>query len=256
VPITKLTPEMVRTWFARLSTGPVYRSHAYQVLRTIMRTAVEDRLVETSPCVLRNTAPRRSGEITLPTLDELGIIVDNTPDHYRLLVSLAAWCALRFGELAELRRKDLDLGAGVIRVRRGVTWVNGQAVVGPPKSSAGVRDISIPPHLLPAVRDHLNVHAGPDLLFPSATGRQLRHQNFWPYWKTARQAANRPGLHVHHLRHLGAVLAAQSGAPIKELMARLGHSSPAMALVYQHAAAGRAPRSPPGCPASRRRRSP
>jgi integrase len=42
-------------------------------------------------------------------------------------------------------------------------------------------------------------------------------------------------LHLHDLRHLGATLAAASGATTKELMARLGHATPAAALRYQHA---------------------
>ncbi|MGZ6859736.1 MAG: site-specific integrase, partial [Blastococcus sp.] len=40
----------------------------------------------------------------------------------------------------------------------------------------------------------------------------------------------------HELRHTGATLAAATGATTKELMRRLGHSSPAAALLYQHAA--------------------
>src|SRR5437588_873960 len=83
-----------------------------------------------------------------------------------------------------------------------------------------------PPHLLPLIRDHLRDHAGIELLFPSPRGRQMRHQEFWPHWQVAREAAGRPDLHVHDLRHLGATLAAQSGATLKELMARLGHSTP------------------------------
>ena len=55
----------------------------------------------------------------------------------------------------------------------------------------------------------------------------------------ARQAAGRPDLRFHDLRHTGAVLAAQTGATLAELMARLGHSTPGAALRYQHAAAGR-----------------
>lgn len=48
-----------------------------------------------------------------------------------------------------------------------------------------------------------------------------------------------PDLRFHDLRHTGAVLAAQAGATLAELMARLGHSTPGAALRYQHAAAGR-----------------
>jgi integrase len=55
----------------------------------------------------------------------------------------------------------------------------------------------------------------------------------------ARQAAGRPDLRWHDLRHLGAVLAASTGASLAELMARLGHSTPQAAMRYQHASRGR-----------------
>jgi integrase len=39
---------------------------------------------------------------------------------------------------------------------------------------------------------------------------------------------------VHDLRHTAATLAAAAGATTKELMERMGHTSPAVALRYQH----------------------
>lgn len=51
------------------------------------------------------------------------------------------------------------------------------------------------------------------------------------------RAAGRPDLRFHDLRHTGATLAAATGATLAELMTRLGHSTPAAALRYQHAAA-------------------
>ncbi|HEY3089519.1 MAG TPA: site-specific integrase, partial [Jatrophihabitantaceae bacterium] len=167
VPLGKLTPEMVRTWHARLDTGPVYRARAYSMLSTITRTAAEDGLIPASPCVIRGAGKaKRRSDIKLPTLEELAAIVEAMTPAYRLLVLLAAWCGLRYGELAELRRKDVDVKAGVLHIRRGVTWVDGAPVVGRPKSEAGVRDVNIPPHLIPAVQQHLREHAGIELLFP------------------------------------------------------------------------------------------
>jgi integrase len=43
------------------------------------------------------------------------------------------------------------------------------------------------------------------------------------------------GLHFHDLRHVGGTLAATTGASLRELMARLGHSSTRAALIDQHA---------------------
>lgn len=156
---------------------------------------------------------------------------------------LAAWCALRFGELTELRRRDMDLAKGVIRVRRAVTRVEGSYVIGTPKSEAGVRGVAVPPHLLPTIREHLRtIAAGPDArLFPAA-GNPTRHlapASLYKVFYRARDAAGRPDLRWHDLRHTGAVLAAQTGATLAELMGRLGHSSPQAALRYQHVAGGR-----------------
>jgi integrase len=58
-------------------------------------------------------------------------------------------------------------------------------------------------------------------------------------WAKARKAAGRDDLRFHDLRHTGAVLAAQQGATIAELMARLGHTTPQMAIKYQHASLDR-----------------
>jgi integrase len=49
---------------------------------------------------------------------------------------------------------------------------------------------------------------------------------------------NAPGLHFHDLRHTGNVLAARTGASLRDLMQRMGHDSPAAALIYQHAISG------------------
>ena len=99
--------------------------------------------------------------------------------------------------------------------------------------------MAIPPHLLPVVREHLTTFAawGKDgLLFPAAIkGGHLGHGTFFKTWDKARKAAGRPDLRFHDLRHTGAVLAAQTGATLAELMNRLGHSTPAMAIRYQHA---------------------
>ncbi len=115
-------------------------------------------------------------------------------------------------------------------------------VYGTPKSTAGVRDVAIPPHLLPVLREHLDEHVAPEpdaLLFPAPDGRNLGSSTMYWYFWPARAAAGGPDLRFHDLRHAGAVLAASTGATLAELMARLGHSTPAAAMKYQHAAADR-----------------
>ncbi len=242
--LDQISPAAVRAWHSKLDTGPTRRAHAYSLLRTILNTAVADDVIPANPCRLRGAGQsRRVKDIRPATLKELDELAEAMPHRLRLIVLLAAWCGLRFGELVELRRKDVDTKEGLLRVRRAVTWVDGKPVVGVPKSDAGVRVVAIPPHLLPAVAEHLLQYAGKGqdgLLFTAVDGASLlTHDMLKRPFDRARQAAGRPDLRFHDLRHTGAVLAAQTGATLAELMARLGHSTPGAALRYQHAAAGR-----------------
>jgi integrase len=154
------------------------------------------------------------------------------------MLLLAAWCGLRFGELTELRRKDLDLDRGIVNVRRAVTRVDGQFIVTSPKSAAGRRTVALPPHLIPALQTHLDRYTAMNseaLLFP-ATGDPTRHlapANLYKSFYRARKLADRPDLRWHDLRHTGAVLAAHTAATLAELMNRLDHSTPQAALRYQ-----------------------
>lgn len=241
--LASVTPKDVGEWHHGLETGPTYRAHAYSLLRTIYRAAIAEDEVTTSPCRIPGAgASKRAKQIEPATLAELEALTGATPERLRAMVLLMAWCALRYGEATELRRKDVDLTNGVIHVRRGVVRVSGEFVVGDTKSDAGRRDVAIPPHLVPMLRDHLATHAawGRDgLLFPARDGGNLPHSTFLDHFHEAAATAGRPDLTPHMLRHTGAVLAAQTGATLAELMARLGHSTPAAAMRYQHAAKGR-----------------
>ena len=72
-------------------------------------------------------------------------------------------------------------------------------------------------------------------MFVGPKGGRLRRSNFNIIWTKARDAAGLPGLHRHDLRHTGNTMAAATGASLRELMERRGHSSPRAALIYQHA---------------------
>jgi len=235
----------VATWYAGMGGDrPTLRAHAYGLLRTILAGAVQDRHLDFNPCHIRGAGNSTRVHKTKPaTLDELETITSEMPERYQLMVLLASWCAMRFGELAELRRKDIDLTNGVVRIRRGVVRADGKTIVSTPKSAASTRDVAIPPHLMPLVREHLSrdITGGREgLLFPAADGlSHLATSTLYTSFYKARDVAGRPDLTWHGLRHTGATLAAATGATLSELMARLGHSTVGAAMRYQHAAQAR-----------------
>jgi integrase len=247
--IDKISNEDVNAWYDALAPGrETIRAQSYSLLRTIFASAASERpkaFIPYNPAHIRGAGNTvRAHHVQPASLDELQTIVEELPDRYKLMALLAAWCALRFGELAELRRGDIDLRTNRVKIRRGVVRVDGKFIVGPPKTDAGVRDVAIPPHLVPLVKDHLKDLTGPGkdaLLFPAAADGNLHMapSTLYKVYYPAREAAGRKDLRWHDLRHTGAVLAAQTGATLAELMGRLGHSTPGAAMRYQHAAADR-----------------
>ncbi|ORW02469.1 tyrosine-type recombinase/integrase [Mycobacterium kyorinense] len=242
--IVTLTPAKVRAWHAGLGAEHSTRNaHAYALLHAICATAVQDEVLDANPCRIRaamQTKRRREVEILSPA--EVDRLAAKMPAALRASVVLAAWCGLRWGETSELRRKDVSADCSVLRIRRAVTYRAGKFYMGEPKTAAGVRDVAVPPHIRPVLKAHLKNHvgrAGDSLLFADDDGTHLRADRYRVHWEKARAAIGKPGLRVHDLRHVGAVLAAQSGATTAELMHRLGHTTPQMALRYQHVAEGR-----------------
>ena len=127
----------------------------------------------------------------------------------------------------------------LLRVERST----GEMLLGPPKSRAGRRVVGIPDAIIPALREHLAAYTGAEvgsLVFPGAKGGPLRRGNFnkLSSWPEATRTVGAAGLHFHDLRHTGNQFAANSGAGLKDLMARMGHDSERAALIYQHEARG------------------
>ena len=114
VELRAITPRQVRSWHAALDPQtPTMNTHAYSLLRGIFTTAVADDAVPANPCRVRGAGQtKRKIDPRPATLTELEVITAEMPERLQLMVLLAAWCALRFGELTELRRSDVLLGDG------------------------------------------------------------------------------------------------------------------------------------------------
>jgi integrase len=240
--IGAMTPETWRAWFLKTTTdhpGSTQPAKAYRLARAMLNQAVDDGLLKSNPCRVKGAGKENAPERPVAMPDQVAAIAENMTDRYRVMVLLAAYCSLRFGELAGLRRARVDLLHRTITVEdQAVELADGSTIFGPPKSAAGRRVVAFPAELVPMIEDHLTEHVGAStdaLLFTSREGLPLRRTKFRPHWAAACSAAGISGLHFHDLRGSGATWAATAGATVRELMGRLGHASPTVALRYQHA---------------------
>lgn len=242
-PLVAITPPVVRAWHARALAGSGGRTsiaQSYRFLRAVMNQAKRDNAISANPCTIKGAGSDRAKERMIATPAEVAELVDSITPRYRAAVLLAAWCGLRRGEIIGLARADLDLSADQVWVRRTRVELleTRQAFDKDPKTDAGKRPVSIPPHLRPYLVEHLENWAGETWLFVGRDGQRMRGNAIYQAFVRAR---NRVGVEVtfHDLRHTGQALAASTGATLADLKKRLGHASTAAAVRYMHAVDGR-----------------
>ena len=242
VPLAAMTPERWRTWYVEQITqhpGSTRPGKAYRLARSMLNTAVEDGRIKVNPCHVKGAGSEQAPERPIAMPDEVAKLAKAIDPKYQAMVLLGAYCSLRFGELAGLRRKRIDLLHRTITVEeQAVDLADGRIVFGPPKTSAGRRTVAFPAELVPIIADHLASYVAPEpdaLVFTSPEGYPLRRGKFRHRWGAACRKVGVEGLRFHDLRGSGATWAAHAGATVRELMDRLGHSTPEIALRYQHA---------------------
>lgn len=164
--------------------------------------------------------------------------------RWRLSVLVGAFASLHPEELAELRRRSVDLDECSLRITHASPELtNGRRVTGDPEARAGKRTVYLPDFLLPELRRHVQwfTEKEPDgLLSIGEKGAPFRRSTFGRKWRKARAKVGMPdNFRFYDLRHTGNTLAADTGARLKGLMVRAGQSSERAQLIQQHSTAKR-----------------
>lgn len=275
LPLDEIAPAAVNAWYDDFAagrfatrkkvTGDTTKAHTYSLARAVMNTATSAHgplVGKVNPFAVRGggTSPVRK-RTQVATSEQFKIMLATIRPQWQLILLLGCWTGLRYSEIAELRRSDIDLKAGFIHVSRSVTRSKQGVGVKAPKSDAGIRDQIIPTHVQPALKEHLRTYVtGKDgLLFPGTNGQHLAPVTFYGKvptkaaetqeqqskqrarngWYAARAAAGCPTLRFHDLRATGATLLAQQGGTVADVQVFLGDSTPQAALRYVRSADGR-----------------
>jgi integrase len=238
-----ISRQLVREWVADLSAGraPASVHKTIGVLRQVLAMSVAENRLVMNPVDGVELPAVNSVEQRFLTLEQLHTLAHAAGEN-RPLVYVLGTCGLRFGEVAELLWRDLNLEMNQIRIARSVTLVDGQFVVGSPKNGKG-RTVSLPAFVVDLLGERGDLDA---LVFPDTEGGYMRGTNvrrrWWSQAVTAaelfpRSVTREDGdkttvfdFKLHELRHTAASLAIQAGANIKALQNMLGHESAGLTL--------------------------
>ena len=207
LPLSAVTPEAVRSWFATMDASkPTARAAVYSMLRTAMNTATADGVFTRNPAIIAGASTQSTKrQPVILTVPELATLADEIGDRLRAWVLIAAWCGLRVGEALELRRSDISDDVSTISVSRGHRHVGGKCIIKSTKSGKP-RSVVIPPHIRADVKHHLDVHTGTAadaLLFANPTGRcHLGDDAIRNAMAPTLARIGKPTMVIHDLRHL------------------------------------------------------
>ena len=243
-PLALITTPVVREWYSVAMRGTGGRTsiqQAYRFLRAVLYQAMRDGGLGRNPCQVPGAGTDRAKERPVATPGQVKVLVEAIIPRYRAAVMIAAWTALRRGEICALKVGDVDLAHGTITVRENRIELleSRQAFDGDPKSDAGKRTVVLPKHVIPYLKEHLERWAGKERLFVGRDGKPMRGDAIRQAFTRARAKVGMEGFTFHDMRHTGSTLAASAGATLADLKKRLGHSSSAAALRYLHAVDGR-----------------
>lgn len=255
--IGKITPSIVRTWYTelgkelgqrasqpkkdgskRVASGKTRQRQSYAFLKGVMNTAVHDGLVGKNPCQIVGAGAVRSPERPFMTVEHFTKLLEAVPKDLQPVLALTYGAHLRLGEVPALSRSDLNLKNYTLRVEWQRVPMKGGDVRTPTKPE-NIRTVDLPLVTIEAMIEYLATvpNALPSApLFLRANGKPITRAQIQHAFKKARQSAGLSQYHFHDIRHSGLTLAAQSGATIRELMDRAGHSTSSAAMKYQHAA--------------------
>ncbi|KMY23333.1 hypothetical protein ACU19_05010 [Actinobaculum suis] len=244
-PITEISEsDIAGLWEHLLSTRA--RTTASNVIRTLsagLTAARKAGTLATVPALpegaLAKPGPANTGNRVTYTAAQLNALIGAAAPEYRAAIALGSYGCLRSGEIAALRRDDITENGTRIRIdeatKRGP---GGKITIGPPKSRAGYRTITLPDRAAKTVVEHLQAYTPEppsSLLWRGPMGGDyVASKTLLRAYREACKAAGLPVGRFHDLRHSGLTLYGQAGATLADLMARAGHSDVGTVMVYQH----------------------
>ncbi|WP_322964441.1 tyrosine-type recombinase/integrase [Sphingomonas fuzhouensis] len=241
--------------------APKTVSNSISLLKLIIDFAIRYKWARVNPVVSvpRSVRAAKTEPIRQFTVDDVRALLAAAGQRYhkskrrptatlQCFVSLAAFLGLRWGEIAGLQAKNLDLDAGILRVRTSLGRVHLGRELNDPKTKAGRRDIRLPSTMLALLRAYVADFPPDDpdsLVFQTCHGLPIGYASWWTKsWSKLLERAGLKGgqsFHFHALRHFAASWMIENGWPLPDVSAQLGHANVNITMqVYAHSIEKRA----------------
>lgn len=222
-PATLLSVEVadLRRWLASGARAPASIQRRIAAVRSFFRWALREKLVGRSPAE-RIRPPRVARPLPrVLEVDEASTLAELPPSsRHRALFEVGYGSGLRVSELVALDVADLDMDAGIVRVRRGKGGKDRVVPLGS-DAIAAVRTMLAEREMPPKGPDS----SRPNPLFLNRSNRRLGVRSAYEIIHREAERLGIGDVHPHALRHSFATHLLANGADIRSIQEMLGHAS-------------------------------
>jgi integrase len=164
--ISDITAADIRAWQNTLikeNFAPTYLKTINNQMSALFNYACRYYDLESNPC-------RKAGSIGKSKADDMDFWTKEEFDQFLtafekkleayMAFKLLFWTGMRIGEMLALTFEDVNLEERVISITKNLVRVKGEDKIHPPKTSKGVREITIPPFLAEDLREYFSRQYG------------------------------------------------------------------------------------------------
>lgn len=239
--LTAITPQCVRSAVIRWTGSAATRAGALRLLRAAMRQAVADRLLEHDPTagISYPKTPRRE-PVSLSAAEARHLMATIAGERFSPILIASLGLGIRRGEALGLRTADVDLGAGVVTIAKGLRYIppslraEGEGPYRLTGTKTGeTREVPVPAFVADALRARLaerdaeqraaKVWAPNDFVFCDAHGNSVPLETLRTWFLGALIRAKLPAIRWHDLRATTITLLLDMGVDLLTIQRIVGH---------------------------------
>ena len=227
-----------------------YKNSTIELVRTAMKIifedAVENEIIARNPVKksVQCTQGEESETKTAMTVEEQKTFLEYAKESsYYNQYAFILQTGIRVGELVGLKWSDVDFENKVLKISRTANQIDGEWVIGTPKSRSGKREIPLTNDAV-CILEEAKCRIRPiniismqyhDIVFASKTGKPIDNSTYNASLRKICDKAGIPHISMHTLRHTFATRCIEAGMQPKTLQEILGHSKINVTMdVYVH----------------------
>ena len=237
--LDKIDRELVERWLSENkpkdgAPGLANLNDQLRRLKSIMMDAAEDyaevdyKLRRVNPLKSYAVKDPDTGNSAFFTLEELDKLYWNARERMRCMMLTSFFASLRPGEIASLKRQQIDFGEDTLRV---ISTLSDNGMIKEPKTRAGYRTIEMHPVLSAHLKNYLNTHNHEFVFVTERKKPFTRRQSWEREFKLLKAKAGVRDLRWYGLRKAFATyrFACNDAVPAT-IAAEMGHADVAMTL--------------------------